>query len=153
MQGGDNGTPLQKDEPQAPNPPEGAVIDYYLRANATGVATLEILDAGGASLRVFSSDPASQPAAPVGRGGTGGIPNTSPLWRPTPEPFSASAGLHRVVWLPVAAGAGRGGRGGGGGGRGGAAPLLTGTFTAKLTVNGQSYTQPFTVKPDPRSRS
>jgi hypothetical protein len=25
-----------------------------------------------------------------------------------------------------------------------------GDFTAKLTVNGKSYTQPFTVKPDPR---
>ena len=30
--------------------------------------------------------------------------------------------------------------------------MLTGTFTAKLTVNGQSYSQTFNVKPDPRSR-
>jgi len=27
---------------------------------------------------------------------------------------------------------------------------LPGTFTAKLTVNGKSYQQTFTVKPDPR---
>ncbi len=84
-----------------------------------------------------------------------GIPNTSPLWRPTPEPFSATAGMHRVMWAP-GGGGGRGGGGGGGRGRGGAPagppPQTTGMFTAKLTVNGRSYTQTFNVKPDPRSR-
>ena len=153
QQGGDNGTPLQKDEPQALNPPDGAYIDYYLRQNATGPVTLEILDAAGTVLRTFSSEGTAQPAAPAGRGGRGGgIPNTSALWRPTPEPFSSSGGMHRVVWLPVAFNAG-GGRGRGGGGRGGGGTPLTGTFTAKLTANGRSYTQTFLVKPDPRFRS
>ena len=46
----------------------------------------------------------------------------------------------------------RGFGGGGGGGRGGGAPPVAGTFTARLTVNGKSYTRTFTVKPDPRSR-
>jgi hypothetical protein len=149
LQGGDNGTPLQKDEPQALNPPEGAYIDYYLRQNASGPVTIEILDAGGTVLRTFSSEGAPQPVAGRGGRGGGGIPNTSALWRPTPEPFSSSAGMHRVVWLPAAPTAG-GGRGRGGG-RGGGAALLTGTFTAKLTANGRSYTQSFTVKPDPRA--
>jgi hypothetical protein len=55
--------------------------------------------------------------------------------------------MHRVAWSP----GGGGGRGGGGrGGRGGGGGPATGTFTAKLTVNGRSYTQPFTIKPDPR---
>jgi hypothetical protein len=155
LQGGDNGTPLQKDEPQALNPPDGAYIDYYLRENATGPVTLEIVETNGTVLRTFSSEPGAQPTAPAsGRGGRGGvgIPNTSALWRPTPEPFSSNAGMHRVVWLPVAATAG-GGRGRGGGGRGGGGTPLTGTFTAKLTVNGRSYTQTFLVKPDPRFRS
>jgi photosystem II stability/assembly factor-like uncharacterized protein len=148
LQGGDNGTPLQKDEPQAQNPPNGAVIDYYLKSAASGPVTLEILDAGGATLRSFSSEPGAQPAA----GAASRIPNTSALWRPAPEPFSAGPGLHRVVWNPVApASGGGGGAGGFGGGRGGAA-RLTGSFTAKLTVNGKSYTQSFEVKPDPRSR-
>jgi hypothetical protein len=152
--GGDNGTPLQKDEPQALNPPDGVYIDYYLRQNATGAVTIEILDGAGTVLRTFSSE-GTPPAAGGGGGrggrGGGGIPNTSALWRPTPEPFSSSAGMHRVVWLPVAAAAG-GGRGRGGGGRGGGGLPLSGTFTAKLTVNGRSSTQSFTVKPDPRSR-
>ena len=36
-------------------------------------------------------------------------------------------------------------------GAGGRPPLrLTGGFTARLTVNGKTYTQPFLVRPDPR---
>ena len=156
LQGGDNGTPTQKDEPQADNPPNGAAIDYYLKTAATGPVTMEILDGSGACLGVFASDTAAPPpcagaAAAGGRafggGRAGGIPNTSALWRPTPEPFATGAGMHRVTWAP----GGGGGRGGGGrGGRGGATPAPTGPFTAKLTVNGQVYTQTFVVKPDPR---
>jgi len=40
QQGGDNGTPLQKDEPQATNPPNGAAIDYYLKSASSGPVTL-----------------------------------------------------------------------------------------------------------------
>ncbi len=155
IQGGDDGTPLQRDEPQAANPPDGAVIDYYLKAAATGPVTLEILDAGGQSLRAYSSAAAAGARVPGGGPGaapTGGLARVSPLWVSVPEPFSAAAGAHRVVWRPVApvAGGPRGG-GGGGGGFGRPVRLLTGTFTAKLTVNGQAYTRTFTVRPDPRS--
>jgi hypothetical protein len=144
-QGGDNGTPLQKDEPEASNPSNGAVIDYYLKANASGPVTLEILDAAGTVVHTFSTEAATQSPA-GGRGGRGGgIPNVSPLWQPTPEPFATTAGMHRVVWTPIAATPG-GGRGRGGG-RGGGGTVLTGTFTAKLTVNGQSYSQTFAVRP------
>ena len=146
VQGGDEGTPLQKDEPQAENPPSGAAIDYYLKNAATGPVSIEILDSAGTVLHTFSNAPAS--AAPQGRrGNTGGIPNTSPLWREPPEPFATSAGMHRVVWNPVKVepatpGAGEFRR---------RTTPLAGTFTAKLTVNGKSYTQSFVVKPDPRS--
>jgi hypothetical protein len=207
IQGGDNGTPTQKDEPQAENPPNGAAIDYYLRSAATTPVTIEILDANGAVLATFGNAPAAAPpggggraGAPGGGGGQGGgggaIPNTSALWRPTPEPFSVAAGMHRVNWSPGGGGGrGGGGRGGfgaagatgaagaagaaggggagaaaaagagaagaagqgagrGGGGRGGrgGAVSVGGTYTAKLTVNGQTYTQTFTIKPDPRAR-
>jgi photosystem II stability/assembly factor-like uncharacterized protein len=145
-QGGDNGTPTQRDEPQAQNPPNGAYIDYYLKSAATPV-TLEVLDANGAVLTTFSNDPGAAAgrggAAPAGRGG--GIPNTSALWRQTPEPFSGAAGMHRVAWSPAG-----GGRGGGRGG--GAATPTTGTFTARLTVDGQVYTQTFALRPDPRGK-
>jgi photosystem II stability/assembly factor-like uncharacterized protein len=152
-QGGDNGTPLQKDEPQAPNPPPGAMIDYYLKSNATGPVSLEILDASGTVVATFSSTEAAggrgAGGGGGGRGGRGGIPNTSALWRPAPEPFGTTAGMHRIAWTPVAGGGGRG-RGGGGGGRGGGGSVLTGTFTAKLSAGGQTYTQTFNVKEAPQ---
>jgi photosystem II stability/assembly factor-like uncharacterized protein len=146
-QGGDNGTPLQKDEPQALNPANGVVIDYYLKTAPASAVTLEIVDSTGAVVGSFSSAPSIGAPAAGGRGGggvSGGIPSTSPLWRPEPERFSASAGMHRVVWSTS-----RGGRGfGGGGGRGTALPPFTGTFTAKLTVDGKVMTQAFTVRPE-----
>jgi photosystem II stability/assembly factor-like uncharacterized protein len=153
-QGGDDGTPLQKDEPQASNPPAGAYIDYYIKSGVSGPVTLEVLDASGTVLRTFSTNPALASGAPAGGrggrgggGGGGGIPNTSALWRPEPAAFAGSAGMHRVSWVPAAPAAG----GGRGRGRGGAT-LLTGTFTARLTVNGKSSTQTFNVKPDPRMK-
>jgi photosystem II stability/assembly factor-like uncharacterized protein len=151
QQGGDNGTPLQKDEPQAPNPPNGAVIDYYLKTDATGPVTVDILGPNGEVLHTFSAESGAEGPQPGGRGGGGrggrggGIPNVSALWRPTPQPFSTKAGMHRLVWNPVAPApnAGRGGRGNQG-------TPITGTFTARLTVGGKSYTQSFVVRPDPR---
>ncbi|HEV8169878.1 MAG TPA: hypothetical protein VGP59_11030, partial [Pyrinomonadaceae bacterium] len=46
-QGSDNGTPMPRDEPLAENPPYGATIDYYLKSNANGPVTIEILDPAG----------------------------------------------------------------------------------------------------------
>jgi hypothetical protein len=149
-QGGDNGTPYQKDEPQAENPVDGATIDFYLKSAASDF-TLEISDAAGTVVQTYRV-PTEVPAPPGAGNRPAGIPNTSPLWRRAAEPMSTTAGVHRVVWVPRAGGgAGRGGGGGGGGGFGrGGGQLLTGTFTAKLTVAGKSYTQSFNVKPDPR---
>jgi hypothetical protein len=126
------------------------VIDYYLKSAATAPVTLEIVDATGTVVRTFSSDGTNQPTVGgrgAGRAG-GGIANVSPLWQASPEPFAATAGMHRVIWTPVAAPVG-GGRGRGGGRGGGT--VLTGTFTARLSANGQSYTQTFVVRPEPRA--
>ncbi|MGH7584217.1 MAG: WD40/YVTN/BNR-like repeat-containing protein, partial [Gemmatimonadales bacterium] len=118
---GDNGTPLQKDEPQAPQAPDGAAIYYYLKGAASDVK-LEIVDERGEVVETFPPAPGGGGGRGFGGGGRGGggIPNTSPLWRQTPEPFSMATGLHRVNWAP-GGGGGRGGFGGfgGGGGRGG----------------------------------
>src|SRR5262245_39572155 len=86
-QGGDNGTPLQKDEPQAQNPAVGAAIDYYLKSNASGPVSVEIVDSTGTVVATFSStaQPGAGGGGRGGRGGGGGIPNTSALWRPAPE--------------------------------------------------------------------
>src|SRR5712692_5128381 len=143
--GDDNGTPLQRDEPQAPNPPDGAYIDYYLKAAATAAITLQILNPPGKSLREWPGEP--EAATPGGRGASG-LPRVSPLWQPLPEVFSTAAGMHRVVWRPVAPAEQAGPGGGGGGPRRGGGARLTGTFTARLTVNGRAFTQTFAVRPD-----
>ena len=57
-------TPLPIETPTAPNPPEGAIIDYYLPAGAKGEVTLTISDARGQVVRTFtSSGPARAGAA------------------------------------------------------------------------------------------
>ena len=134
IQGDDNGTPYQRDEPQAQNPPDGAYIDFYLKAPAP--VTLEILDAAGKILRKWLAEPVAGTAT------RSGLPRVSPLWQPVPEVFATTAGMHRVVWRPVAP-TDPPQRGGG--------ARLTGMFTARLTVNGRALTQNFTVRPDPRS--
>ena len=141
-QGGDNGTPLQKDEPQAENPSDGAFIYYYLKENAVAQVSLDVIDSAGAVVATFGSR-AETPTAGGRRGGgrTGGIPNTSPLWRTSPDDFSSSAGVHRVVWQPITSRPG---------GRGAVGSPLLGTFTARLTVAGTVSTRTFTVRPDPR---
>jgi hypothetical protein len=150
IEGVDNGTPLQKDEPHAENPPNGVMIDYYLKKAASTLVTIEIVDANGGVVQTFSSDPNAQrsPEGRVGGGApTAGLPRVSPLWQPCPEPLATSAGMHRVAWNALRQrprGAPPPDEGG---------PLDTryvGNFTARLTVNGKVYTQPFTVKPDPR---
>jgi len=147
QQGGDNGTPLQKDEPQAPNPPNAAYIDYYLRTPSTDPVRVEVLDSAGTVVATYSSDPTRQPPPPArggfGGGRPGGIPNTSPLWRQPPEPMSAAAGMHRVAWNLAPAG-------GFGGGARAETPPIVGSYTVRLTVGARTLTQPITIRPDPR---
>jgi hypothetical protein len=146
-QSSDNGTPMPRDEPLAENPPYGAMIDYYLKSNATGPVILEILDPSAVVIRRYRSDD-KYPAVD---------PNTLSIpafWVRTPEPLSATAGMHRWIWdlrPPPPQRTGAVGGGGGGFGRG-VANVLPGTYTVKLTVDGQSYNQPLVVKMDPRSK-
>jgi photosystem II stability/assembly factor-like uncharacterized protein len=149
--GSDNGTPMPRDEPLAENPAAGAAIDYYLKTNSSGTVTLEILDPSGEVIRRYSSDdkfPAVNPD-------TLSIPA---FWVRTPEPLSAAAGMHRLIWdfRPTPpqrpAGGGGGGGGGGGFGRGGATSVLPGVYRVRLTVEGKTFTQPLVVKSDPRSK-
>jgi photosystem II stability/assembly factor-like uncharacterized protein len=145
--GSDNGTPMPRDEPLAENPPFGAMIDYYLKSNAAGPVTLEILDPSGEMIRRYSSDDKYAVVNPD----TLSIPA---FWVRTQEPLSAAAGMHRWIWdlRPTPPQRPAGGGGGGGFGRGGASAVLPGTYAVKLTVGGKSYQQPLVVKMDPRAR-
>ena len=145
-------TPLPPDEPAGQNPPDGAIIHYSLPQAATGVVTLDIVDAAGKLVRHFASDE----KAPEIRD----IDNTPWYWiRPT-RILSAEAGLHRFVWdlhYPMLPGAEA------------SYPIsatphdtpaeprgpwvVPATYTVKLTVNGRTLTQPLVVKMDPRVQS
>jgi len=142
--GSDYGTPKPRDEPLADNPPNGAIIDYYLKTATPGPVVLEILDAAGETIRRYSSEDRSPPVNPD-------TLNIPAFWRRTPEPLPARAGMHRWVWdlrPQPTGGAGRGG----GPGRSVEDRVLPGIYSVKLTANGKSYTQPLMVKMDPRSR-
>ena len=151
-------TPLPPDEPGMPNPPDGAILDYYLAADAGGPVTLEILDTAAAVVRRYAStDP--EPKVDLA---TLAIPA---YWVRPPRSLPATAGMHRALWdmhyTPLPA---TGGRGGGVNYPMQAivhdtAPAATsiwaapGRYTVKLTVNGRSYTQPLTLKMDPRVKT
>jgi hypothetical protein len=158
-----NGTPLPHEEPQNLNPPSGVLTYYWLKTSATQPLKIELLDGRGAVRACLASD---TPVRPVD---TEAI-NVQAIWEQPAEPPSAAAGMHRVA-LGGTAGRG-GGRGGavpavkdacttgevapppaagrGRGGRGGAQGLQPGSYTVRLTVDGQTYTQPVALKPDPR---
>ena len=146
--GSDNGTPQPRDEPLAENPPYGALIDYYLGSAVSGPVILEILDPSGEIIRRYSSDDRTPPVDPD-------TLNIPAFWRPTPAPLSAAAGMHRWVWdlRPTPPAPRPGGGGGGGGGSGNrSSTVLPGVYTIRLVVSGRSFTQPITVKMDPRAK-
>lgn len=146
-------TPLPPDEPVGENPPDGAMLDYYLGSEASGDVTLEIKDANGGVVRRYSSRDALPPIDPNSL-------KIPPYWVRPPRPLSAAPGLHRFLWdmhyapipgvepeYPIAAIYRN------------TAPEPTGpwalpaTYSAVLTVNGKSYIQPLTVKMDPRVKA
>jgi len=148
-------TPLPPDEPFAENPPDGAVIDYYLRQAAAGPVTLEILDAKGKPVRRYASNDAPE----VSEADMKAL--SIPVWwvRP-PRVLPASAGMHRWVWdlryatpdslrreYPISAiphNTPRSPQG---------PRVLPGTYTVKLTADGKTYSAALTLKMDPRVKT
>ena len=138
------GTPLPPEEPQASNPPNGAIIDYYLGNDASKVS-LQILDDNGRVLRHFSSadtQTINRPLLPIAE-----------RWFPVPQILEASSGEHRFIWDLAAGGSGTGiddddddSTSMPAGPR-----VPPGTYTLKLSVDGKTFTQPLHVTMDPRS--
>jgi hypothetical protein len=82
-------TPLPPDEPTADNPPDGAVLHYWLGTDVARV-TITIADASGRTVAALDSDAA--PAPPLeGR-------NIPDYWIRPPQRIPTTRGVHRVVW-------------------------------------------------------
>ena len=161
-------TPLPPEFPAGKNPPDGAIIDYYLAADAGGPVTLEIFRAGSVSLsprqvsgqagdratlvRRYSSDDRPEPLDEKAI-------NVPLYWARPPQILLAAKGMHRFVWdlrypapgaaqrdFPISAISGDTPR----------EPLgvlaVPGAYIVTLTIGGKTYTHPLTLKMDPRAK-
>src|SRR6266849_1081866 len=145
-------TPLPPDEAAGENPPDGAMIDYYIGSAGTGPVTVEINDDAGALVRRYASaDPMPTPDPMLA------IP---PYWVRPPQRLASERGVHRFLWdmryapvpgvqpnYPIAAVYRN------------TSPAATspwtmpGNYTVVLTVNGKKYSQPMVVRMDPRLKT
>uniref|UniRef100_Q01PB5 Sortilin N-terminal domain-containing protein n=1 Tax=Solibacter usitatus (strain Ellin6076) TaxID=234267 RepID=Q01PB5_SOLUE len=82
-------TPLSPELPATANPPDGAVIDYYLKSAPAGEIKLEIYDPAGKLVRSYSSTGAASLDYKV---------NVPDYWLAPASVLPKTAGLHRFVW-------------------------------------------------------
>ena len=154
-------TPFPVETPAGKNPPDGAIVDYFLKNAATTPLTLTIYDDKGAEIATYTSDPAHVTYPPA---------NVPEYWFAPPTALTKNAGVNRFAWElryppPLTLPYGYYGelldymeytladhaiagltpreqpRG----------PLVVpGKYTLELTYAGKSYKQPLTVVADPR---
>jgi hypothetical protein len=142
-------TPLPQEEPAGQNPPDGAIIDYYLDDNAKKV-TLEIRDMQHTLIRTYSNTD-SLYKIPKG--------NVPPYWIRPQQLLPSAKGSHRVTWdmhyqpmnetatYPIAATYMN------------TAPnatspwVMPGIYRVVLNVDGKKITQYLEVRMDPRVKT
>jgi photosystem II stability/assembly factor-like uncharacterized protein len=154
-------TPLSAETPAGQNPPDGAIIDYYLKSSPAKEITLEVRDEHGNTVQRFSSTSLPPDNRPR---------NAPDYWFAPPAVLTTKAGLNRFVWnlrfphpptlaysfygkridyieytLPDYSIPGQTPRDQPQG------PLaVPGKYEVVLTVDGKTYRQPLVVNPDPR---
>jgi photosystem II stability/assembly factor-like uncharacterized protein len=82
-------TPLPQDEPAGENPPDGAIIDYYLKENAKGEVTMDIIDINEKVITHYSSKDTLYSIPDV---------NIPLYWVRPQQVLSGKAGSHRFLW-------------------------------------------------------
>jgi photosystem II stability/assembly factor-like uncharacterized protein len=147
-------TPLPPEEPAGQNPPDGAMIDYFLKTEASAPVILEVVEAAsGGVVRHFSSADKPKPVNSKEF-------NVPMYWVRPARTLSAKAGMHRFIWdltypapemltryYPISAiyhdtplyplGA----------------AVLPGQYKIVFTVGAKSYTQPLMIRMDPRVKT
>jgi hypothetical protein len=146
-------TPLPPEIPAGENPPDGATIYYWLKNAPAGEITLEIRGESGSLVRKYSSSDQFEELKEE--------PYVAAYWLAHSKPLSKGAGMHRFVWnlrypdpaaiheqtpynYRISAICGK-------------TPIappgsldVPGRYEARLIAGGQSYSQWFEVKRDPR---
>jgi len=144
-------TPFPREEPQAPNPPEGAIFYYSLAAKPSADITVDVLDARGDVVRHLTS------AAPTPVREAARAPMEQ-FWLAQPTALPTNIGLNRATWdlrydpPPAFAHSFVFN------GNPGSTPAtpegpmaMPGVYRIRLSVDGQQYTQTVTLRADPRS--
>ena len=146
-------TPWPPDMATGDNPPDGAIIDYFLGAGMSGVVSLEIADSKGQTIARFNSnDPVPQldPRYP-----------DPTLWARPPRVLSTAPGHHRFLWdmqYPQVAGISTEPD------ENLATPydtpststalwVMPGTYTVRLIAGGKTLSAPLNVAMDPRVKA
>jgi photosystem II stability/assembly factor-like uncharacterized protein len=124
--------------PIGENPPDGAIIYYWLKEAPKEPAKLDFLDAQGKVIRSFSSEQKNKPEEPEFEE------------EPEVEHIPAAAGMNRFAWdlryeppvkIPKAIYDN---------GRPAGPLVLPGAYQVRFTAAGKSYNAPLEVKMDPR---
>jgi photosystem II stability/assembly factor-like uncharacterized protein len=147
-------TPLPPEVPAGKNPPDGAILHYYLSDHPSVDIQLDIYDSAGTLIKSHSS-------APIPPEKEKDDPFIAPYWIAHPQPLSRDKGMHRFVWnlrytdppaihvqspynYPIAAIVGD-------------TPLppqgplvMPGKYEVRLKIGEQVLRQPLEVKMDPR---
>jgi len=82
-------TPYPPEVPAGKNPPDGAILNYFLQSPPRGEITLSIYDEKKNLVREFSSVPAPVDTTPA---------NAPEYWFAPPVALTTDAGLNRFVW-------------------------------------------------------
>ena len=141
-QAGGGGFPLPKTATVGANPPNGAVINYYLKTKPKEIS-LEFLDSSGKTVRKLTGRPnveGEQPQQQGGRGRGGEEPNlpTEPglnqfVWNYRLQSATNVPGM--ILWGGSLAGP----------------KIVPGSYQVRFAVDGKTIaTENFTVKSDPR---
>jgi hypothetical protein len=82
-------TPLAVEVTVGQNPPDGAILDYYLKAPVSGPIKLTIADDAGHVIREYTN--VAPPRDTL-------MPNVPAYWLQAPTVLSTIAGMHRIAW-------------------------------------------------------
>jgi photosystem II stability/assembly factor-like uncharacterized protein len=82
-------TPLPPETPAGDNPPDGAIVDYFLKSPPAGDIKLSIYDAQNHLVREYTDVPPTFDKTPA---------NAPEYWFAPPAALSKKAGLNRFAW-------------------------------------------------------